>query len=714
MTDWGGLPLRTRTPRRTFPLRRPPPPRCHRASRASRLRLRRLLDDPAVAVLLQVPGQVRVAALHDSAVHEDVDEVGDHVVEETLVVGHDEHRSVRAAHRVHSICDEAQGVDVKPGIRLVQDAELWLEDCHLEDFVFLLLATGEAFVQPALHERLVETEEFRLVLDQSHEIHRIDLLEPAILPDRVEGRLEEIRVAYAGNLDRILERHEDAFPGAVLRLHREQILALEPSRAPRDLVGQAPGQDLREGRLAAPVRAHDGVDFSGPDREIDSLQDLLPRYLHLQILDLEHRRVLRPWKACSADRSLKVQAYADQFLGLHRELHREHQEDLLAETVHNHVRGILRGDAAGLAVEELILADLRRRRLVLHLGRRLLDLDVRERERGARRPDQEGVALGVVPGVRRALVDLYTTAVRVPSVPGGDALRDDRAPGVLSDMQHLRARVGLLVVVRERHGVELTYGVVALQDAARILPGDRGTGLDLGPRDLRVHTEALPPLRDEVVDPALPLLVAGVPVLDRGILDLRIVEGDQFDDRGMKLIRVPDRRRASFEVAHIRARVRDDQRAFELSRVLSIDPEVRGELHRASDARRHVGERAVAEDREEIVVEGDDGAEVLAHEVGMLEDRLGEGAEDDAEFRELVLERRRDRDAVQHGVDRDAGQTFLLLERDAEFRVQGPDLGIDILEALHFLLRLRGRVVDDVLIVDRGIADVRPRGLLHR
>src|SRR5437773_3777411 len=187
----------------------------------------------------------------------------------------------------------------QPGIRLVQDAELRLEDCHLEDFVFLLLATGEAFVQPALHERLVEAEELRLVLDEAHEIHRIDLLEPAILPDRVEGRLEEIRVAYAGNLDRILERHEDAFPGAVLRLHREQILALEPSRAPRDLVGQAPGQDLREGRLAAPVRAHDGVDFSGPDREIDSLQDFLPRYLHLQILDLEHRRVLRPSQSLS-------------------------------------------------------------------------------------------------------------------------------------------------------------------------------------------------------------------------------------------------------------------------------------------------------------------------------------------------------------------------------------------------------------------------------
>src|SRR5207302_10431463 len=103
----------------------------------------------------------------------------------------------------------------------------------------------------------------------------------------------------------------------------------------------------------------------------------------------------------------------------------------------------------------------------------------------------------------------------------------------------------------------------ALQDAARVFPGDRGTRLDLGPRDLRVHAEALPPLRDEVVDPALALLVARVPVLNRGILDLRIVEGDQFDDRGMQLIRVADRRRASLEIAHVRAGGGNDERSLD-------------------------------------------------------------------------------------------------------------------------------------------------------
>src|SRR5207247_11447132 len=98
----------------------------------------------------------------------------------------------------------------------------------------------------------------------------------------------------------------------------------------------------------------------------------------------------------------------------------------------------------------------------------------------------------------------------------------------------------------------------------------------------------------------------------------------------------------------------------------------------------------------------------------MLLDGLGEGTEDDPQVRELVLERRRDGDAVEDRVDRDAREALLLLERDPQLRVEGPDLRIDILEALDFLLRLRGRVVDYVLVVDRRGPDVRPGRLLHR
>src|SRR2546427_2133401 len=246
-------------------------------------------------------------------------------------------------------------------------------------------------------------------------------------------------------------------------------------------------------------------------------------------------------QGASAHRALEVQAHREQLLGLHGELHREVQEDLLAEAVYDHVRRVLRRDPPLLAVEELVVPDLRGRRLVLELGRGLVHLDVGERVGPALVADQEGVALGVVPRVHRALVDLHPPAVRVLPVARADPLRDDRAPCVLPDVEHLRPRVRLLPVVRDRDGVALPDGVVPLEDTARILPGDRAPGLDLGPGDLRVPPEGLPALRDEVVDPALPVLVAGVPVLDRGVLHLAVVQGDELDDRRVELVLVAHR-----------------------------------------------------------------------------------------------------------------------------------------------------------------------------
>jgi len=54
-------------------------------------------------------------------------------------------------------------------------------------------------------------------------------------------------------------------------------------------------------------------------------------------------------------------------------------------------------------------------------------------------------------------------------VAGGDALGDDRAPGVPADVDHLRAGVRLLVVVCQRHGVELADRIIALQDHGAIV-----------------------------------------------------------------------------------------------------------------------------------------------------------------------------------------------------------------------------------------------------
>ena len=53
-----------------------------------------------------------------------------------------------------------------------------------------------------------------------------------MLADRVQRRFEEVGVVHAGDLDRILERHEHALAGALFRIHREQVLDPRTSTSP--------------------------------------------------------------------------------------------------------------------------------------------------------------------------------------------------------------------------------------------------------------------------------------------------------------------------------------------------------------------------------------------------------------------------------------------------------------------------------------------------
>ena len=186
----------------------------------------------------------------------------------------------------------------------------------------------------------------------------------------------------------------------------------------------------------------------------------------------------------------------------------------------------------------------------------------------------------------------------------------------------------------------------------------------------------------------------------------------------MQLVLVPHRRRAALEIAHVRAFVGDDERALELPGVPGVDAEIGGQFHRTADAFGDIGERPVTEDRrverrEEVVGVWHDGAEVLPHESGMLLHRLGERTEDDPQLRQLRAERRRDRDAVEHGVDRDAGEQLLFLERNPELLEGGADFRIDLVEAVERRPLLGRRVIDNVLVLDRRVAHVLPRRLGH-
>ena len=168
---------------------------------------------------------------------------------------------------------------------------------------------------------------------------------------------------------------------------------------------------------------------------------------------------------------------------------------------------------------------------------------------------------------------------------------------VLAEMDHLGAGIGLLVIVGDGDRIEFADGILAAQDAGRIFPGDGRARLDLRPGNLRVGAAAIAALGDEIIDAALAVLVAGIPVLDGRIFDLGVVQRDQLDDRGMQLVLVALRRRAAFEIADIGALLGDDQRALELAGFRGVDAEIGRQFHRAAHAFGDIDEGAVREDR---------------------------------------------------------------------------------------------------------------------
>ena len=356
---------------------------------------------------------------------------------------------------------------------------------------------------------------------------------------------------------------------------------------------------------------------------------------------------------------------------------------------------------------------------MLHLGRSVAHFQVGEGVGAALVAEQQRIALRIVARAAGRFQNLDAAAIGVLPVSGRDALADDGGSGVLPDVDHLGAGVGLLPVVGEGHRVELADGIVTDQQAAGIFPGNGGAGFDLGPGDLGIDAAAGAALGDEIVDAALAVLIAGVPVLDGGILDLGVIQGDELDYGGVQLVGVAHRRGAAFQVAHGGAFVGDDQGALKLPGILGVDAEVGGQLHGALDALGDVAEAAIAEDgriqrSEEIVAGGDDRTEILADEIGMLFHGLGEGPEDDADFVQLRLEGGGDGHAIEHGIDRDTGEHGLFLQGNAKLGVGLEQFGVDVVQALRpIALGFGRRIINDVLVVDFGVVDVGPLGLFQ-
>src|SRR5688572_33180672 len=108
----------------------------------------------------------------------------------------------------------------------------------------------------------------------------------------------------------------------------------------------------------------------------------------------------------------------------------------------------------------------------------------------------------------------------------------------------------------------------------------------------------------------------------------------------MELIRIPHWRGAALQVAHVAPCLGNDQGAFELTGVGSVDTEVGGEFQWTADAFGDVTERTIAEHsriqrRVEIIGVGHDRSQILLDQRRMVLYRLGKGTKDHPGFSKL-------------------------------------------------------------------------------
>src|SRR5947208_9948272 len=99
-----------------------------------------------------------------------MDEVGGNVVEHALIVDNEQNAEIRAGQSIDTLGDYFEGVDIKTGISFVHDGNFWLKQGHLQNFGTLLLTTGEAIVDRAVDEAVIDLEQFHFLLQELAEL----------------------------------------------------------------------------------------------------------------------------------------------------------------------------------------------------------------------------------------------------------------------------------------------------------------------------------------------------------------------------------------------------------------------------------------------------------------------------------------------------------------------------------------------------------------
>ena len=158
-----------------------------------------------------------------------------------------------------------------------------------------------------------------------------------------------------------------------------------------------------------------------------------------------------------------------------------------------------------------------------------------------------------------------------------------------------------------------------------------------------------PAFGHEVVDTTLTFGVARIPVLYRGILDLRTIQRYQLYHCRVQLVFITHRCGATLKVTDVGAFIGNDQRALELPGVHFIDAEIGRQLHRATHTLGDIHKGTVGKDRAVqsgivIILLRHHAAEVLLHQLGATVNGLADRAENYTSLFQLGAKGGHDRD----------------------------------------------------------------------
>ena len=208
---------------------------------------------------------------------------------------------------------------------------------------------------------------------------------------------------------------------------------------------------------------------------------------------------------------------------------------------------------------------------------------------------QQRVTLAVITSVIRFLRYTDQSAIRILAVTGRNTFADNCTTGILTEMNHLRTCIRLLVVISHSHRIKFCCRIITCQDTGRIFPGNRRTGFHLCPGKFAIHSFAVTSLRHKIVYTAFTFGISRIPILNRTVFHFCTVMHDNLYNSSVQLILIPHRSRTSFQIRYIRIIIRHNQRTFKLSRVTGIDTEISRKLHRTTHPLRNIHKRTVGE-----------------------------------------------------------------------------------------------------------------------